>query len=433
MARYDRIAPLAPPRRDQAFPAWLITRDLEGRDRDPELARRARLRFLALRPVSRLVKHGAARVPLASYRRQIEGVREELGHLSARDPERARLAHFLDRIAERSPLSLATATFELGEVAETASHYYGAEEFYLTGLELAEVYDLLPQQVAALRLLSRVYRKAERWDESQSCATRSAKLALEASDRGQWAQAMEALGQAHWKRGEQQPARDAFARIISRGREWGEHGIVRSAAVSLCRADAEAGLAEPVIESGWLALGLANDDDSADAWSVLDPMATAFTRLGLFRAAERCHEIAMARAADAAGRSRSLASRALVAAEAKDAVRFRRRRDEVLTAAAELGGETGPVAHMHLDLGRGALLIGDVDSARDHLREAISSAERHGYTDILARAEDLLTDLEKGGGAATPAALQPTRPSEAVRRIAQEIHAFGETLVPASG
>jgi hypothetical protein len=119
MARYDRIAPLDAPSRDRTFPAWLVTRDLEGRDRDPELARRVRLRFLALRPVARLVARRAAQVPAASYRRQIEGVREELGHLPARDPERARLGHFLDRIADRNPLSLAAAT--LGAVVRDSA------------------------------------------------------------------------------------------------------------------------------------------------------------------------------------------------------------------------------------------------------------------------------------------------------------------------
>ena len=49
MARYDRIAPLSSPARDRAFPAWPVLRDIEGQDRDIDVCRRARLRFLALR------------------------------------------------------------------------------------------------------------------------------------------------------------------------------------------------------------------------------------------------------------------------------------------------------------------------------------------------------------------------------------------------
>src|SRR5436190_1707288 len=84
MARYDRIAPLVPPARDSAFPGWWILRDIEGLDRDVELARRARLRFLALRPVLRFAEGGGT-LPRDSYLAQIEGVREQLGYLPARD------------------------------------------------------------------------------------------------------------------------------------------------------------------------------------------------------------------------------------------------------------------------------------------------------------------------------------------------------------
>src|SRR5687768_13984922 len=100
MARYDRIAPLTPPARDTAFPAWQILRDLDGIDRDAELARRARLRFLAIRPLRRLLDRGNA-VGRESYRAQIEAVREELGYLPSRDIERVRLARFLHSIEER--------------------------------------------------------------------------------------------------------------------------------------------------------------------------------------------------------------------------------------------------------------------------------------------------------------------------------------------
>ncbi len=55
MARYDRIAPLTTPERDHAFPGWPVLRDIEGQDRDSDVCRRARLRFLALSPARRVV------------------------------------------------------------------------------------------------------------------------------------------------------------------------------------------------------------------------------------------------------------------------------------------------------------------------------------------------------------------------------------------
>jgi hypothetical protein len=114
MARYDRIAPLTAPVRESSFPGWLVLRDIEGNDRDVEAARRARLRFLALRPVTRLLERGVDGVGRESYLSQIEAVREELGYLPARDIERARLARFLHSIEGREAARVITATLECG-------------------------------------------------------------------------------------------------------------------------------------------------------------------------------------------------------------------------------------------------------------------------------------------------------------------------------
>lgn len=142
MARYDRIAVLEPPDRSRAFPGWMVFRDLEGRDRDPDLARRARLRFLALRIVRRLIDTGIDKVPPESIEQQIESAREELGALPARDPERLRVAEFLNRVRGLTPLDLATATLDLGEAAEIGRQEFAAEEFYHTALDLANIYQL---------------------------------------------------------------------------------------------------------------------------------------------------------------------------------------------------------------------------------------------------------------------------------------------------
>lgn len=142
MARYDRIATLAPPDRSRAFAGWMIFRDLEGRDRDPDLARRARLRFLALRIVRRLIDVGIDKVPPHSIEQQIESVREELGGLPARDLERIRIAEFLNRVRGLVPLTLATATLDLGEAAEAEQQEFAAEEFYHAALDLANIYQL---------------------------------------------------------------------------------------------------------------------------------------------------------------------------------------------------------------------------------------------------------------------------------------------------
>jgi Tfp pilus assembly protein PilF len=137
MARYDRIAPLSSPARDHAFPAWPVLRDLEGQDRDVDVCRRARLRFLALRPVCRLIGRSADAVSSESYGKQISAVREELGSLSLRDVERARVTRFLRQIEDRDPKRLVAALIEFGEQANDAGHLYAAQEYALTANALA--------------------------------------------------------------------------------------------------------------------------------------------------------------------------------------------------------------------------------------------------------------------------------------------------------
>jgi Tfp pilus assembly protein PilF len=137
MARYDRIAPLSSPTRDHAFPGWPVLRDLEGQDRDADVCRRARLRFLALRPVCRLIDRDASKISNESYGKQIQAVREELGSLSLRDVERARVTRFLRQIEDREPRRLVVALLEFAEQANDAGHVFAAQEYALTANALS--------------------------------------------------------------------------------------------------------------------------------------------------------------------------------------------------------------------------------------------------------------------------------------------------------
>ncbi|MBI4409226.1 MAG: tetratricopeptide repeat protein [Gemmatimonadetes bacterium] len=430
MARYDRIAPLTAPTRARAFPAWLTLRDLEGRERDVELGRRARLRFLAIRPVRRLLRRGIDRVPLDSYERQIEGVREELGHLSARDPERARLAEYLHRIRQRTPAALAAAALELGEVAEASGHTHAAEEYYLTSLELAEAYDLRADRTRALRHLGRVYGVQDRWQESESHFRRSAELAQQAGDRTQWAQAMHGLAALHRRRGDPSQGRRILEETFERGRQWDEPTVVAAAAAGLVVAELELGNPERALEHGWTAVRLLPDPE--ERARVLHEVGVALTRLGLYVAAERCFALVAERAADGALRLRAKGQHALVPACAGDADVFRERRRRVLQAAADMRPDAAALADLHLELGRGCLVVGDVDFARDHLRDAIGLARRERRGEVLPKAEELLTTLERVAGGGAVSRPRPVPAGAVAQRIAAEIESLGEVLVPAS-
>jgi tetratricopeptide (TPR) repeat protein len=233
MARYDRITPLPSPARERAFPGWNALRDLEGRERDPELGRRARLRFVALRPVLRLVDHGLDAVHYDSFERQLQQAREELRILAAHDPERARLAHFLNTIAQRTPLALVTATLDMGAFAEETNHHHAAEEYLRTALDLADRYRLVPEQVIALRLLGRLYRATGDLKAAERHYRRAAGLALELGDRGQWLRAMDGLATALHQYGQPVKARIVLREILGRARDWGVDAVELSVLRSL--------------------------------------------------------------------------------------------------------------------------------------------------------------------------------------------------------
>lgn len=426
MARYDRIAPLKAPDRENAFPSWMALRDLQGRERDPDLGRRARLRFLALRPVRRLLDRGIDNVPVASFERQVEGVREELGHLSARDPERTKLSQFLHRILERTPTALAVATLELGEVIEASGHYYAAMECYLTALELARAYALGPEEVMALRLLGRVNRKTARWAEAERYYRRAIERALEMADRAQWARAMDGLGLCYGYQGNYPKARKIFEEVLERGKSWRDDFVVATAYSSLCYHALTAGDLEAAIEYGWTALGMMPSVE--ERLPVLGNLGIAFSQLGLHAAAERCYQILGENSKQLIIRGQARSNHALSAAESGNAEEFRARRLRLLQDAEEWRGEPWINSWMHFQLGRGSYLVGDVDATRDHLRTAIRIAEAHGYNELLIRAEELLDALETGLDQAPAPPAPAERAGAATQQIASAMASF--ELVP---
>lgn len=427
MARYDRIAPLAAPSRGRVFSAWCALRDLEVGERDTDMGRRARVRFLALRPVHRLLARGIDTIPAESYERQIEGVREELGHLSARDPERAQLAQFLHGICERTPQALVAATLEMGESIEAAGHYYGAEEYYLTALEVTETYRLAAQQVTALRSLGRVCRKAARWDPAERYYGGAIELAERTADWRQWARAMDGLGVAYRCQGNYPKAGKVFEEVLERGQSWQDDYIVATAYSSLCLNALTADDLGRALQYGWTAIRLFADEE--DRNPVFGNLGLAFTRLGMYQAAERCYGVIIAHSQKLIFRGQAEIDHAVVASEAGDAETFRARREQVLRRAAEWSGEPWLTARLHLEFGRGCLLTGDTDFARDHLRDAIASAELHGHNELLIRAEELLTALEEASLEVAAGRLTQLETGPVAEQIAGEIESYREEFV----
>lgn len=399
MARYDRIARLTPPGRDECFPGWLSLRDLQGREREPDLGRRARLRFLALRPLRRLLLRGLEETSADSLRLQLEGVRDEIERLDERDPERSRLIGYLTEIGGRSPVGLLAATLDVGAAAEAAGHSYAAEEFYRTGLELAREHALPLQEARALRRLARVHRPREEWEPAIELGREAAAVADAAGEPVQWAMALEEVARAETGRGQRARARAVLDEVAERGLAEGNDHLRAVAAAARCALELGAEEFDLAITEGARAVELFPPTDPHRNRALLDT-ASALRRVGLWAAAEACYGVVETHSTWVEHRAEAATERAVVAAERGDPEGFRRRRERIIEIVDS--GDLRLRALLHLGLGRGCLIAGDVDHGREHLRQAISSARDADLDSLLASADELLNALERGQRLTSP-------------------------------
>lgn len=426
MARYDRIARIPPPEREAAFPGWLALRDLEGRERDPEMGRRARLRFLALRPVRRLLQEGMDGPGARSFQDQLDHVREELEQLPAGDPERTQLLDYLRAVERRTP-ALVTATLDVGATAEAAGHFGAADEFYHTAFELAREHRLPQQQVRALRRLARVRKAQGDWDAAMELGREAGALADMIDDLFQWALATDGMAAVCTARGDRRSARGLLDAITRRGEAADDRRVRAIGTAGTCALQLASGNAESALEAGLSALGLFGERDPHRNRLLLD-MAAAFRRLGLWQAAETCYAAVTGRAAWVEHRAEAAAEHAVMAAERGDSTLFRRRRAELLDLLYD--ADPRLTSLLHLGIGRGCVLVGDDDDAREHLRQAIATARAAVLDTVLVRAEELLHALERGAGVRTSAQADPV--SERGRRLARRTQSLLARRVPAS-
>ena len=427
MARYDRIAPLPAPAREAVFPGWLVLADLEGRERDAELARRARLRFLALRPLRRILAVGPDGATAASYARQIEGIREELGHLPARDPERIRLSRYLHEIETRSPAELALAAAGLGELAEDADHAAAAEEFYRTALELGERFDLTAARAVARRRLGLLCATLGRTTDAERELTAAVDAAAAAGAHGEWARASSAAALLALARGDGARARATLGDVLKQGRTWSDAETQSVAGAALSQVLLAAGEAESALENAWSALERAGDPSTRAA--ALHAAGMALRALGLYDAAARSHDLVVREpAVGPSDRWRAEGELATTLAEAGRLDEFLAARRRMLREAREAPPAARAAALLHLRLAQACVLAGAPDFARDHLREGLQAARRGGYGDLVGELEALLPRLERESARALAAPGAPrSQPGARARSIADAIQAHGAT------
>lgn len=415
MARYDRIERLPVPDRAATFDAWPAVADLAGNERDSDLGRRARLRFLALRPVHRLLRRGRDSVPTGSLNDQVRSVREELGQLGARDPERTRLGELLTAVADDDIPGLLAAIFALGRIAEERRHRSAAEEWFLVGATVASRHHLHGAEGEALRSLAELaaadhrLADADRWFEQAAAAAPSID--------GDWARGVIGRARIAAAAGNDRQARRLLREALERGREHASDPAVGLASAALCAMELDAVEIDAALEHGWLALRALDGDDRI---AVLFDIGRAFRMVAMRPAADACYDL-IAASGTRGQRARARAEQALTAAEAGDPAGFDSRRG---MARSDLDG-LGPAerARVLLRLGRGALRTGATDDASIDLREAVSIADDRDLPAVVREAEELISALEQATSAllATP---EPHRAGPVARQVAAEVAAL---------
>ena len=420
MARYDRIAPLAVPVRDRVFAGWPVFRDLDGK-RDIDLGRRTKLRFMAYRPLRRLLDHGIADIPAASFEKQLHTVQEELGILSPRDAERIQLGAYLKLLRQRTPESTVEAALLAGALAEQRGHNHAAGEFYGAALEAALQHSLAGERI-------RVQIRLARFADATGGAGADAALqdALERSgslpDEALRIEVLECA--AYMDPGARAAARDEMAALAARGSSM---EVRAGAAAALARLEISAGNIAQALEVCWHSFIALTDTDQLFAAG--RTLAAALSRMGQRAAADLCLQRAEADAHASEQLLRLQIDAACNAGHAGESELFYERRADLLDRLEDARIESVFFAEAHLDLAAAALDCQSPDFARDHLRHAIEVARQSQRVRALDRAEALLSRLEEPD-------IAPTRPIPdergAARRIAAALVALS-TPVPAAG
>ncbi|MGH7443305.1 MAG: tetratricopeptide repeat protein, partial [Longimicrobiales bacterium] len=382
MARYDRIAALPIPDRDQAIPAWSVMRELAGRERESDAAGRARLYFIALRPVRRLTDRDFA-VSDESHDRQLAQVRVEIDSMPASAPERGRLRVYLSAVGTRLPERVATATLDIAALAETRSLYEAAEEYALTALAAAR-HANPGVEARALTVLARLARETGRWETALAHGERAVELASAISFRSPWANAVTELATLHHARGEHAAGAGLLAAVRKRVAEWKDEPLLADAAEALAVTALAARLPEVAVHEGWFALHRIGDPDRRRR--LLINIAEGLRGLHLHDGADACYA-ALAQAALGTGeRASALVGRAAVAAEAGQTTAFRERHDTAMNEVVAL--VRTQQARLLVELGRACLLSGEAERALGHAAAACELASGPYRTMMVARAEE---------------------------------------------
>lgn len=373
------------------FPGWSVLRDIDGAEDDENLNRRISGRFLVGRAVRSLVEDDLT-IDRPRMIEAVQGVREELGHKLAGDPEREIWDRILQALEAEDLVELCGGVQALGLFVERMGHLSGAEEFHALAYELARHLGATDRAVDAARFLGRVIRRQARWDEAMRWYGVAREVVRTGEDPGRHALVLDGMAAVHIGRGALPRAREALDEAVELALVSEDRLAIASVHHNLMTVEHTAGRLQEAARFGWRAAQEAPDEEIR--LRALTALGGVFLEGRALGAAEDAFAIVAARTTERYYLLHALEGYAHVAALRGDRQAYEQRLQRVERAGFAEGSPEYR-AEAFLQRGDGYLHLDDVERARALYRTAIRVSSQFGVNEYLVRAEEALARLDR--------------------------------------
>ena len=421
-------------RSGERFAGWPILRDIEGRDVDEVASGRIGGRFLVARALRSVVDEDLAVEP-AALAHQLEGVRRELSSLAGRDQERPLWDEVLSSLEQGEWRALASASLELGKVAEDQGHHHGAREFYSLSHAVAAAVVAMSEAVESARLLGRLHRRQGEWDDAIRWYEGARATVRGEGDRATEAIVIDGLASAMRDKGNLPAARKLLHEGLQVAEESGDDYPVASIHHTLMTIEQRAGRLPYAVAHGWRALNLHRQEQTR--CYVLVSLAGCLVKMRELDAAEDSYAVVAAWVEQPEWRYAALEMLAHISA-------LRGHRDVFDERAARADGaewKTGASVPVHAQILQFRAMswkaLGDLAQARAWSERARDYAQEHAVNQVLFEAEALLAGLDTDEAASTAgvttaeaASTEPGLPAAEMEEIRSGVGAMRRALAP---
>ena len=373
----------------EAFSGWMILKDLEGRDADPEIERRITTRFLVGRAVRAALDEELA-MDYTALRQQIARVEQEFGVVDGKDPERVDWANVLRTLGAGDHEELGRSLLGLADCLDMQGHLYGTSEFSSLAYDVAVACGSGSIAGEAARFLGRTHRRLGRWEESTKWFEVAMDMGDVFEDSRLLALALAGVGHTQREKGNLRGAFEAHRRSLERAVAIEDPYVQGYAHHNLMTDEKLAGQLSAAIKHGWEAVQLYPTE--RDRLHALTDLAWAFVEAGDLCAAEDAYTIVAHRSEDFLYRVYALDALAYIEALRGNEKGFHAR----IAAVDETSWRTGSpfmVSELLLYRGKAYRMLGDYERALEWLKQAKEFSREHGNNQVTFQAAAALESL----------------------------------------